>query len=173
MRNKLIPIRSIAWVCAALLGWHAPLQAQVLRMVGPWAIHDENEGCSMRAQTRDGTSLNLSVFKSDPSRAQLRLANSDWRSLTETRTVRVDVLINGQNQSLRPVETFSRDGRSGIVLPFGKDHATKIFREQVTFAVIYRTNTLVILYLNDPTMQAAFQAVQQCAGVRFDPFAAR
>lgn len=127
----------------------------------------------MRAQTRDGTSMDLSVFKSDPSRAQLRLANADWRSLTETRTVRVDVLINGQKQSLRPVETFSHDRSSGIVIPFGKDYATRIFREQVTFAVIYRTNTLVILYLNDPTMQAAFQAVQQCAGVRFDPFAAR
>jgi len=127
----------------------------------------------MQAQTRDGTAMGLLVLKSDPSRAQLRLANADWRTLAERPKVRVSVLINGRDQSLRPVDTFSLDGRSGIVIPFGKNYTTRIFREQVTLAVVYRADTLVILYLADPTIQEAFRAVQQCAGVRFDPFAAR
>lgn len=166
-------LRSTASLCVALLlTAHSALYAQT-RMVGPWAIHEDPDGCSMQAQTSDGTAMGFLVSKTDTSRAELRLASSDWRSLTATAKIRVEVLINGQAQLLKPVDTFSIDGRSGLVIPFGKDYATRIFRERVTLAVVYRANTLLILYLNDPTTQAAYRAVQQCAGAHFDPFSSK
>jgi hypothetical protein len=100
----------------------------------------------MQAQTHtDQTAMAFVIPKNDPSKAQLRLANADWQSLTQQPRIRIDVLIDGQAQPLKPVETFSAEGKAGVIIPFGKNYAPRLFRDQSTVAVDYRDNTLLIL----------------------------
>lgn len=147
-------------------------QAQApARTIGPWTIADNGQNCSMGARARDQTSIWFSVQKSDPERAELRLGNANWQGLRSKPRVKVDVLINGQGQMLKPVQTFTEGVEAGIVVPFGKGYLRQVFARNATIYVTYESTQLLLLHLNDDTIQLAFQAVRQCAGDRYDPFA--
>lgn len=168
-------LRNAASVCAALLlGLHTPVLAKAGHMVGPWEIHDDPAACYMIAQNKDGIEIAVLIPKSDPTETQLRLSHSDWQSLTSHRKVGIYVQLDGQSSPVsRTVETFSVRGQSGIVIPFRKNYGTKIFRENGHMNVYYQDNILIHLSLINSDTREAYRAVQQCAGGRFDPFAAR
>lgn len=168
----MIVMRRIAICGTIALALMGQAQAQTpARSIGPWTITDSDQSCSMGARNRDQTTIWFSVQKSDPDKAELRLANANWQGLRAKPRVKIDVMINGQSQMLKPVQTFAADAESGIVVPFGKGYLRQVFAQAATIYVSYESTKLLLLYLNDDNTQLAFQAVRQCAGDHHDPFA--
>lgn len=150
---------------------HVPAAARTIGTAGPWTVLDGDDACGMQATLRDQTTIALTMSKGDPRRAQLRLAHPNWQSLAQQPKIRVSVAINGSQQRMDPVPTFSGASGSGMSITFGTARVQRMFALGATIWVAYRSTDLLIWTLNDSTAEAAFQTVRHCAGDNPDPFA--
>jgi hypothetical protein len=158
------------WLGAMLLAIAASAQGQPVATVGEWMIFDDGDTCSMQSGLPDRTQIAFSIGKNAPDQTEMRVGHANWRSLAAQPNVKVDLLLNGARQMIKPVPTFSAANATGVTIPFSTARAQELFTRGATVTVRYRSTTLLIVPLNGSA--AAFHAVSQCAGVRLDPFAA-